>query len=288
MKWMRNAERVWWQEPDLIGMALVDNEVCAILFRLVIVVDSRFVRMLLVFFIGFLSVVVAKEVLPEDCNCRDWYGGCKQNGDFWTDDNIWTYKCQSQSGEQSTFNGCVIPNTNQILPAGSNETIDGFWYACDENTIRVKFEQEPKCTVNNENHHVGDYFREGTFQWLCLETGRWVKGCYYQNETKDWILLGLGQTGYNGLIKHTCDLYKDNPGVVQYHAEIRDDIPYKNPPGKGINQNFPAFGDHRLKSEPILWLHSNAAHFIPANATANLQIRFLPASRTILQPNFIA
>jgi hypothetical protein len=34
----------------------------------------------------------------EDCHCRDWYGGCKQTGDFWTDDNIWTYKCQSQTG----------------------------------------------------------------------------------------------------------------------------------------------------------------------------------------------
>lgn len=69
--------------------------------------------------------------------------------------------------------------------------------------------------------------------------------------------------------------------------KVREDVAHKHPPNKGVNQNFPQFGDHRLKSEPVLWLHANAAHFIPVNATANLQIRYLPASRNILQPNSI-
>ncbi|KAI6188874.1 hypothetical protein M3Y98_00401300 [Aphelenchoides besseyi] len=241
-------------------------------------------RVFVLFTILFVSS--AKEVLPEDCHCRDWYGGCKQNAEQWTDDYIWHYKCLSQSGEPATFNGCVIPETNRILPSGSNQTIDGFWYTCDQNNIRLKYEQEPKCVVNNEYHHIGDYFRDGNFHWLCLETGRWVKGCYYQNETKDWVLLNLGQVGYNGLIRHTCDLYRDNPGVVQYHAEVREDVAHKHPPNKGINQNFPNFADNRLKSEPVLWLHTNAAHFIPSNGTVNLQIRYLPASRNVL-PLFI-
>ncbi|KAI6233836.1 hypothetical protein M3Y99_00875600 [Aphelenchoides fujianensis] len=242
-------------------------------------------RLCLLVGVSLGTAVVAKEILPEDCHCRDWYGACKQNGEQWTDDNIWTYRCLSQSGEPATFNGCVIPETNRILPAGSNETIDGFWHSCDQNSIRIKYEQEPKCVVNNEQHHVGDYFRDGNFHWLCLETGRWVKGCYYQNETKDWILLNIGTTGYNGLIRHTCDLYRDNPGVVQYHAETS---PHKHPPNKGVNQNFPLFGDNRLKSEPVLWLHTNAAHFVPTNGTLNLQIRYLPASRNVLPPTFFS
>jgi hypothetical protein len=43
--------------------------------------------------------------------------------------------------EPATFTGCIIPQTNQILPIGANETIEGFWYACDANTIRIKYEQ---------------------------------------------------------------------------------------------------------------------------------------------------
>lgn len=47
-----------------------------------------------------------------------------------------------------------------------------------------------------------------------------IEGCFYQNETEHWILLGIGETGYNGLVKHTCDRYDDYPGRVQYYAEV--------------------------------------------------------------------
>jgi hypothetical protein len=46
------------------------------------------------------------------------------------------------------------------------------------------------------------------------------KGCFFQNETAEWTLIKIGEIGYNGLIRHSCDRYKDNPGIVQYHAEV--------------------------------------------------------------------
>uniref|UniRef100_A0A183U6T4 SRCR domain-containing protein n=1 Tax=Toxocara canis TaxID=6265 RepID=A0A183U6T4_TOXCA len=103
------------------------------------------------------------------------------------------------------------------------------------------------CNVNSTDYHVGEQFREGVFQWVCLETGRWVTGCFYQNETKHWLLLEIGETGYNGIVKHVCDRYTDSPGIVQYYLslQVRDDIPYKSPPNKGKNKNLPEPIDNR-------------------------------------------
>ncbi|KAH7731765.1 Protein Y47D3B.3 [Aphelenchoides avenae] len=121
------------------------------------------------------------------------------------------------------FTGCMTKDSGRMIPAGANQTVDSFWSSCEADEIRLKYQQEPKCSINGSStsYHVGEEFRDGIFHWLCLETGRWVTGCYYQNETKDWVLLRIGQVGYNGLIRHTCDRYKDNPGIVQYHAEVR-------------------------------------------------------------------
>uniref|UniRef100_A0A915D811 Uncharacterized protein n=1 Tax=Ditylenchus dipsaci TaxID=166011 RepID=A0A915D811_9BILA len=86
------------------------------------------------------------------------------------------------------------------------------------------------------------------------------------------------------LIRHTCDRYQDNPGRVQYHAEIRDDIPYKNPSNKGTNKNFPDLIDNRLKAEPIPWTHKNVESFIANVDAPNAKIRYLPQSNAIHQP----
>jgi hypothetical protein len=126
----------------------------------------------------------------------------------------------------ATFEGCQVKNPSlggqpKLVAANANETLSGgFWASCEVNEIRLKLQQEPKCVVNGTQHRVGEMWRENTFQWICLETGRWVSGCYYQAEAGEWVLLKIGQVGYNGLIRHTCDRYKDNPGRVQYHAEV--------------------------------------------------------------------
>lgn len=233
-----------------------------------------------------------KEILPSNCDCRDWYGACRKQGEAWTDEQTWMYRCAATDAGESTFVGCQLAAVNsnnrfgqpKQLGIGQNQTVDGFWAVCETNEIRQKLEFEPHCIVNGTvKMHVGEQFRQGIFQWLCLETGRWVTGCYFQNETGQWTLLKIGETGYNGLIRHTCDRYKDNPGIVQYHAEIRDDIPYKNPTNKGDNKNLPAFIDKRLKNVPTEWIHQNAALFVAENAT-NVKVRYLPASRVIKAP----
>lgn len=84
-------------------------------------------------------------------------------------------------------------------------------------------------------HRVGEKFRDGLFQWLCLDTGRWVTGwslihldysslsigCYYKNETGHDVLLTIGEAAYNGVVKHVCDRYVDYPGRVQYYTQVR-------------------------------------------------------------------
>uniref|UniRef100_A0AC34FEX5 F-box domain-containing protein n=1 Tax=Panagrolaimus sp. ES5 TaxID=591445 RepID=A0AC34FEX5_9BILA len=173
----------------------------------------------------------------------------------------------------ATFAGCLVLSNNELVMPGKNISLNGFWYSCDVNTLRIKYDQEPRCLVNGSHYHVGEQFREGYFQWLCLETGRWVTGCYYQNETKDWNLLKIGEKGYNGLIQHVCDRYKENPGRIQYIASIRKDIPHKSPTNKGKNQNLLDFVDNRLKEEPVLWTHDNVVLFIESKDKFNQKIR---------------
>ncbi|VDK17798.1 unnamed protein product, partial [Anisakis simplex] len=209
-----------------------------------------------------------------NCDCRDWYGGCKADGEEWTDEGTWNYECNGKKGKEATFVG------KQLIKSGSNETINGFWFSCDINSQRIKYEQESHCNVNSTDYHVGDLFREGVFQWVCLDSGRWVTGCFYRNETGHWLLLKVGEIGYNGLIKHVCDRYTDSPGIVQYYAAVRDDIPHKSPPNKGRNKNLPDPIDNRLKKTPIRWWHANAAHFIEnADDSFSSKIRYLPQSR---------
>uniref|UniRef100_A0AC34PUT6 Uncharacterized protein n=1 Tax=Panagrolaimus sp. JU765 TaxID=591449 RepID=A0AC34PUT6_9BILA len=231
------------------------------------------------FLIFFCFIGFATTQGTDNCDCTDWYGRCKKQGETWTDDETWMYACDDTRGAPATFAGCLSLLTNQLIMPGRNETVDGFWQSCDVNTIRLRYEQEPRCIVNGTSYHVGEQFREGYFQWLCLETGRWVTGCYYQNETKDWNLLKLGEKGYNGLVQHVCDRYKDNPGRVQYVASIRSDVPHKQPTNKGKNQNLVDFVDNRLKEEPVLWTHDNVILFIETKDRFNTKIRYLPPSR---------
>ena len=137
------------------------------------------------------NVVEAIEVLPENCNCRDWYGRCKLLGDTWTDDNTWSYKCTTADSSPAIISGCQaeVGNKSKFIPINSNQTVDGFWYSCEMDEIHIKYSREPRCTINSTIHkHVGETFRDGTFEWLCLETGKWVTGCYYQNETNNSVL----------------------------------------------------------------------------------------------------
>ncbi|VDD88177.1 unnamed protein product [Enterobius vermicularis] len=214
------------------------------------------------------------------CDCRDWYGGCRRNNESWFDDDTWSYRCDGKNGTNAKFLGCKTTwrvNRTVIAP-GDNVTINGFWYSCDVTDLRIKYQQEPACDEECEMRHVGEIYRDGYFQYVCLESGKWITGCFYQNETRDWVLFKIGQTRYNGLVKHVCDKYDDYPGRVQYYAEVRNDIPFKSPNNKGINQNLPYPADNRLKTQPVRWLHETAEHFTENLDKYNVKIRYLPPS----------
>ncbi|KAE9412260.1 hypothetical protein Angca_000024, partial [Angiostrongylus cantonensis] len=62
------------------------------------------------------------------------------------------------------------------VPVGANVSIGELWHSCDANTQRLKYESEPHCLVNGHVKKVQSEFRDGRFQWLCLDTGKWVIG----------------------------------------------------------------------------------------------------------------
>lgn len=68
------------------------------------------------------------------------------------------------------------------------------------------------------------------------------------------------------------------------HHQVRDDIPHKSPPNKGLSQNLPKPYDNRLKQEPIKWLHENARHFIATDNKFGSVIRYLPGSLQVNKP----
>ncbi|KAK6022510.1 hypothetical protein OSTOST_11791 [Ostertagia ostertagi] len=97
------------------------------------------------------------------------------------------------------------------------------------------------------------------------------QGCYYANETHPDVYLKIGEHGYNGLIKHVCDRYKDYPGRVQYYAEVRKDVHVKHPTNKGINKNFPDPADLRIKDKVERLVHESASLFIAKRGGATWQ-----------------
>ncbi|EYC43247.1 hypothetical protein Y032_0499g2569 [Ancylostoma ceylanicum] len=239
------------------------------------------VPLLLGFMAGHTSQIDTNiEILPADCDCRDWYGACRHEGDVWTDDATWMYECKGTNGTDARFVACATPTgSKEAVPVGQNRTVESLWHSCEANEQRLKYDSEPHCVVDGQIKKVRSEFRDGRFQWLCLETGRWVVGCFYANETHPDVYLKIGEHGYNGLIKHVCDRFEDYPGRVQYYAEVRKDVHVKHPTNKGINKNFPEPADLRIKNKVDRWLHESASMFIANEETLRGKVRYLPASR---------
>ncbi|CAB3401248.1 unnamed protein product [Caenorhabditis bovis] len=174
------------------------------------------------------------ELVPENCDCRDYYGECRQNSHTWLDDDVWIYSCENS---KLKFIGCQA-GKNEIR-VGGNTTIDQLWHSCEEDETKLKFSIEPFCNFNNSKHKLGDVFRDGDFQWLCLSTGVWITGCYYFNETHSDLLLPVGQSAVSGLIEHVCAKKQEYPAIVQYYTQIVKGVDVKHPTNKGINNNWP-------------------------------------------------
>uniref|UniRef100_A0A1I7XQJ0 SCP domain-containing protein n=1 Tax=Heterorhabditis bacteriophora TaxID=37862 RepID=A0A1I7XQJ0_HETBA len=194
---------------------------------------------------------------------------CRIRGEKWVDDGTWVYECNAEDG---TYVACLMGKilfnattytfeklrTDAYLTAcatatpskeevqvGSNKTVNGLWHSCQANNEKLKYES----------------------------------GCYYANETHPDVYLKIGESGYNGLIKHVCDRYEDYPGRVQYYAEVRNDVHVKHPTNKGINKNFQEPADLRIKGKVDRWLHESASLFIANEEIIRAKIRYLPASR---------
>ncbi|CAI5444752.1 unnamed protein product [Caenorhabditis angaria] len=213
------------------------------------------------------------ELLPENCDCRDYYGKCRKNGEKWVDDEgIWKYECDQKN---TRFLGC------EEIRVGENRTIDGLWYSCEQvQDIKLKYSIEPHCTNNEQKIRVGEEYRDGTFQWLCLSTGKWITGCYYSNETQSDILLRVGESAYNGLIQHVCEKRQEYPAIVQYFTQVRKDVDVKHPTNKGANRNFPEPIQKIINDdENVRWLHKSANFFIKNDEKPREFVRYLEKSR---------
>ncbi|CAD6188321.1 unnamed protein product [Caenorhabditis auriculariae] len=217
------------------------------------------------------------EVLPEKCDCRDWYGGCRLKDDKWTDDSVWIYTCEKTNRQEATFEGCGS-HDGKVVSVNSNTTIDNLWHTCEINEVFQKFEIEPHCETKNGRKKVGELFREGTFQWLCLPTGLWVKGCYYKNENGETILIPVGEKRLNGVVEHVCSKKQEYPAIVQYYAQVQSGIDVV--PGLGgTNRNLPEAASNLVNdAEAKRWIHDSADAFISSDKSRSF-IRYLPASR---------
>ncbi|KJH40229.1 hypothetical protein DICVIV_13831, partial [Dictyocaulus viviparus] len=72
------------------------------------------------------------------------------------------------------FVACIANTpTKDIVAVGTNRSIGALWHSCDADTQRLKYDTEPHCFVDGQIKKVKSEFRDGRFQWLCLETGRW-------------------------------------------------------------------------------------------------------------------
>ncbi|GMT18665.1 hypothetical protein PFISCL1PPCAC_9962 [Pristionchus fissidentatus] len=229
---------------------------------------------LLPFVLVAISSVSGKS--DADCVCTDWYGSCRAEGVEWTDEGVWRYSCNQ--GE-TLFVACVTSSGDEISP-NENITLHDVWHSCEMNEQRLRYERELTCNVSGSLHRMGEEFRDGLFQWLCLDTGRWVTGCFYKNETGHDVLLKIGQSAYNGVIKHVCDRYVDYPGRVQYYTQIRDDVKVVMDMQKEKNNNLPLDIQNRIHGKVNRWMQENAESFIAHEGTEfRARIRYLPASR---------
>uniref|UniRef100_A0A8R1DES4 Abnormal cell migration protein 18-like fibronectin type I domain-containing protein n=1 Tax=Caenorhabditis japonica TaxID=281687 RepID=A0A8R1DES4_CAEJA len=219
------------------------------------------------------------EILPESCDCRDWYGLCRTNGEKWVDDDVWKYSCEGKDRSPVIFSGCHGPGGD--VPVGQNVTIDGLWNVCTQDDQKLYFEIEPYCdSANGTKIKAGEEYREDSFQWLCLPTGRWITGCYYFNETHTDLLLRVGEHAYNGLIEHVCAKRQEYPAIVQYYTQVRKDVDVKHPTNKGVNRNFPPPLQKLIdEDQNIRWLHNSAVHFVKNDVAPRSFTRFLPSSR---------
>lgn len=221
------------------------------------------------------------EILPDDCDCRDWYGGCRTNGDKWVDDDVWKYSCEGKERSDATFTGCR--GSGGDVSAGQNTTFDDLWQVCTQDEQKLYYEIEPFCEFNGTKIRVGHEYRDGSFQWLCLSTGRWITGCYYFNETHSDLLLRVEEHAYNGLIEHVCSKRQEYPAIVQYYTQVRRDVDVKHPTNKGINRNFPEPLQKLIEEDQnVRWLHNSAEHFVKKDERPRSYTRYLPASRRLL------
>uniref|UniRef100_A0A8R1DEE3 Uncharacterized protein n=1 Tax=Caenorhabditis japonica TaxID=281687 RepID=A0A8R1DEE3_CAEJA len=184
------------------------------------------------------------EILPESCDCRDWYGLCRTNGEKWVDDDVWKYSCEGKDRSPVIFSGCHGPGGD--VPVGQNVTIDGLWNVCTQDDQKLYFEI----------------------------------GCYYFNETHTDLLLRVGEHAYNGLIEHVCAKRQEYPAIVQYYTQVRKDVDVKHPTNKGVNRNFPPPLQKLIdEDQNIRWLHNSAVHFVKNDVAPRSFTRFLPSSR---------
>ncbi|PIC42995.1 hypothetical protein B9Z55_009889 [Caenorhabditis nigoni] len=240
---------------------------------------SRKISAALLFLVGFASAKDYDiEILPENCDCRDWYGGCRVNGEKWVDDDVWKYSCDGKERSESILTGCR--GVGGDVPVGQNTTIGDLWQVCTQDEQKIYYEIEPFCEFNGTKIRVGQEYRDGSFQWLCLSTGRWITGCYYFNETQTDLLLRVEEHAYNGLIEHVCSKRQEYPAIVQYYTQVRKDVDVKHPTNKGVNRNFPEPLQKLIDEDKnVRWLHNSAVYFVKNEERPRSFTRFLPASR---------
>lgn len=156
------------------------------------------------------------------CDCRDWYGQCRKEGEMWVDDETWKYACNDG---KTKISACMASSraNGQAIPLNMNVTVGEFWYACvadmTEGKEFVKYAQEPSCEKNGKTLRNGDKFRDEYFVWQCEEWGIDIVGCHFEDVELGPVELPLHKSRVIGCFEHKCKKLTEFPWRIRYVAQ---------------------------------------------------------------------
>jgi hypothetical protein len=107
---------------------------------------------------------------------------------------------------------------NATIAVGKTLDVDGFWHKCESFPNKsVVYTQEPSCSHNDKEYHIGDKLTVGFLRMQCEESGYKVIGCYYKDDSGNEFNLEKGEKKESGKNVHYCE---DKGDSLQYFAKV--------------------------------------------------------------------
>ncbi|KAI6188871.1 hypothetical protein M3Y98_00401000 [Aphelenchoides besseyi] len=148
---------------------------------------------------------------PLPCVVRQ--SGTHEHGQTFTKGNF-HYMCNNGTAEVIA---CVSDDMS-VIQIGRTFLKDGIRHRCNVKGDTVTYEQKSTCFEEHSLTHydVGETFRNGSFKLICKDNGIAIAGCFVQNRTDEFIM--LGESRIIGNHKHNCELMEK--GKIRYTVNM--------------------------------------------------------------------